>query len=1247
MDRNLFSWNGSTFGQNITTPIISFSLGSQDLDNCSMQMDLSIPIAFGFTDEPRRQRRALDGSGFGGTQLQDSGTNVGRRNNMTMAYHAYDVPAATTVVVMHLSWWDHAATFRIFFRHDALPTEEMYDDMETVMEEDVVLAWHRETGSSRTWVPNIGRRRGKLYVGIQTTGSNILQHTAPSAGEYKLRASTVNCMSWEDSPENWENDCGVILDLSTSAMKCNCSFPRPKAVIGGSVHFPPNSIDFDKIFGNPESLTENDKVFYVVIGEWVIYLLLIIFLNVDFQRLREKMRNESPKKKIQLEQLSVLPPDRMPASYLYHITINTGSMFAAGTSARIGFQLFGSKLKTAVKMLNPGGESLLRGGSYDFIMPVKQPLGHLELLHIWHDNTGGGDAASWFLREVIIKDMQTDRTSQFVCYDWLSDVRGDCQVQKALHAATREQMQSFNTLFRENTNALFYDQHMWTSPVVSPKGSSFSKAERLSCCWAVVNAMMVASAMWYRDEDDDSITNIVYNLGFIRFTLQELYVGLVTTVVVTPVAMAPLLLFRKEIPGSITAPGVRRSNSGKRLSRWPKYVAWVIVVVSSVVSSFFVIMYSLDWGREKSEAWLKAFFLSFCLSSVVAETGQLLILALLTAWICNPTPSSKQRKYEIKTDQLHLHLLDRKASEKVHPPGVASVLRMKRKNNQRRRFFFVLQEYILLFLFVAVLFFISQQDKDPFAFHASRTLSTTLTEDFDSITTPEEFWAWTEKILLPTLYPSFWYNGWKMKYLDRQFPLHTEAFRIGPPRLTQIREAADTMQQDNAQNGWIVAVTNDGLSCWQFNATSTMAYGSDCVSEYSMELPTALSKATSTLSDLQRNNWIDQYTKWLVLEMSFYYPSRKLFSSLRMVVQRNNVGHLSTSAVVGTHRVFQYENTSDYGVMIAHILFIFFFLATFIMEVVNIEGEGMRFFLSVWNLISFVSIVGSAVVICAFGIRYHFASEALKMIVEVTGELGIDHFVDFESTFWWDEAFKIVLAILVFVNTLKMLRVVRFNKTIAKFLALPGAMKNDLIGFSVTSAIVFMAFISSGEEILSDLDSNLRMIEESLDDTLDVACSICPDAEDTSDGTSFNRKDQRVALSLLSKKPSKDTYETANEAAPQASTSVMSLVYEEAQSVLRTHEDDAAKLNEVQNETRRRAQAIVQRKLAAKRRIKQARHGGERLASIAESAEVLLEQHADDEERLERQYQNNRRQFENKLQQKLTARRKQKDKEKK
>ncbi|XP_078664149.1 polycystin-2-like protein 1 [Branchiostoma floridae x Branchiostoma belcheri] len=195
---------------------------------------------------------------------------------------------------------------------------------------------------------------------------------------------------------------------------------------------------------------------------------------------------------------------------------------------------------------------------------------------------------------------------------------------------------------------------------------------------------------------------------------------------------------------------------------------------------------------------------------------------------------------------------------------------MKRKNEQRQKFLILLREYSLLFLFVVVLFFISQQDKDPLAFHASQTLSSRLTEEFDSITTPDGFWTWAEEVMLPVLYPSLWYNGWKMKYLDRQFPLYTEAFRIGPPRLTQIRKAP------------------------------------------------------------------------------------------------------------------------------------------------------------------------------------------------ASGEVGIDTFVDLGPSFWWDDAFKYVLASVVFVNTLALLRVVKFNKTIAHFLALPGAMKDDLMGFSLVSAIAFMAFSSSG-----------------------------------------------------------------------------------------------------------------------------------------------------------------------------------------
>ncbi|XP_078664126.1 uncharacterized protein LOC144907197 [Branchiostoma floridae x Branchiostoma belcheri] len=361
MERNLFSWNASTIGQNVTTPIIILSLGDPHIDNCSMQVDLETPIALELTEQPRRKRRALQERGFGGTQLTVSGVRTG---NMTMEHYAFDVPASTVVVVMQLSWWDHAAAYRVFFRYDSPPTEELYDGMDIAMEEDVVLAWHRGTRSLRTWIPNIEQRRGKLYVGIQTIliRPNCLLvglglQTAPSPRDYELRASTVSCLSWEYLSEKWSNtQCGVHLDLSNSAIRCNCSFPRLKAVIGASVHFPPNSIDFDKVFGNPNILTENNIVFYAVIGEWALYILLMIILNVNFQRLREMMSRNSAAPKRKLPQLSILPPDRMPAPYLYQITVNTGSMFGASTSSRVGFQIFGSRCKTAAKTLNPAGE---------------------------------------------------------------------------------------------------------------------------------------------------------------------------------------------------------------------------------------------------------------------------------------------------------------------------------------------------------------------------------------------------------------------------------------------------------------------------------------------------------------------------------------------------------------------------------------------------------------------------------------------------------------------------------------------------------------------------------------------------------------------------------------------------------------------------------------------------------------------------------------------------------------------------
>ncbi|CAH1244341.1 Hypp7267 [Branchiostoma lanceolatum] len=351
----------------------------------------------------------------------------------------------------------------------------------------------------------------------------------------------------------------------------------------------------------------------------------------------------------------------------------------------------------------------------------------------------------------------------------------------------------------------------------------------------------------------------------------------------------------------------------------------------------------------------------------------------------------------------------------------------------------------LMLLLVVVLFYISHNDKEQSAFHASQTLTNTLIEELNEITTADELWTWTEEILLPILYPSFWYNGWKMKYLDRQFPLYTESFRLGPPLLTQ------------------------------------------------------------------DNEWIDNYTDYVVLDLSLYYPSLKLFSSLRLTVQQEDIGHLSTSATVATHRLFQYENDSDY-------------------------------------------------------VMYHSASAALDKLVEATGELGIDHFVDLSSTFWWDDTFKTVLAIVVFITTLTLLRVVRFSKTIASFIALPRAMKNDLIGFSFSSEP------SQGKYELEAMSpSTSSDIKEEVENLLKAH------KEDTARYEEIQNESKRRAAVMLKRKMAERRIKT--QAKPDEKQAISQCVQE----MMEQHAADKKRLEQQQGMNRRLFQSKLRQKMALRR----------------------------------------------------------------
>ena len=66
---------------------------------------------------------------------------------------------------------------------------------------------------------------------------------------------------------------------------------------------------------------------------------------------------------------------------------------------------------------------------------VCRPLGPLNYIRVWHDNSGAGASASWFLKYIIVRDLQTMQKFYFICQNWLAVEKNDGTVSPLLFAS--------------------------------------------------------------------------------------------------------------------------------------------------------------------------------------------------------------------------------------------------------------------------------------------------------------------------------------------------------------------------------------------------------------------------------------------------------------------------------------------------------------------------------------------------------------------------------------------------------------------------------------------------------------------------------------------------------------------------------------------------------------------------------------------------------------------------------------------
>ncbi|GBN97141.1 hypothetical protein AVEN_257225-1 [Araneus ventricosus] len=93
---------------------------------------------------------------------------------------------------------------------------------------------------------------------------------------------------------------------------------------------------------------------------------------------------------------------------------------------QVHFIISGEDDETDVRALADDQRPILQRGAINcFIMSVPRCLGQLNYLRIWHDNSGEGKNASWYLKHVVVKDIITGYKYEFIAERWFAVEEGD------------------------------------------------------------------------------------------------------------------------------------------------------------------------------------------------------------------------------------------------------------------------------------------------------------------------------------------------------------------------------------------------------------------------------------------------------------------------------------------------------------------------------------------------------------------------------------------------------------------------------------------------------------------------------------------------------------------------------------------------------------------------------------------------------------------------------------------------------
>ncbi|KAG1677778.1 Polycystic kidney disease protein 1-like 2 [Nymphon striatum] len=895
---------------------------------------------------------------------------------------------------------------------------------------------------------------------------------------FMILTSKTICSYFNEELQSWEVDGMKPKSVEFDTLTC-CS--NHLTTFGSGFFVMPNTIDFDYVFENA-SIVDNLTIYVTVIVSFALYLLLLVYT-------RRKDNKD-------LEKLGATPvTDNKPEyKYLYEILVFTGTKSNSETDSKISFVLSGDIDDTGVRSLVDKERPIFRRSSIDsFILSTPRPLGLLKYFRIWHDNSGKGKTASWYLDFIVVRDVQTGKKYEFIAHKWFGVEYDDGAIDRMLPVSGKDEVANFSHLFSTTSNRNLRDGHLWLSIFLRPPRSRFTRAQRLSSCMALLYLSMLVNIMWYGSTPSKPTSGL--KVGPFSLSPAEIGVGVMSNIIVFVPSLIIITLFRKSRPRKLRPSRITEAlkKQTKKIQKKKKFtfpwwciiIAWMLTIACILVSLFFLWAYGIT---------------TLC-SIFLTQPLKVVLLALVFSMVCKNLDQDEDDADEDEEDPcladdeewLHAEMNTRRK----RPPkllNTAEMQSLREKREKELEMYSIAKEVFAYLMFLWILLTLSYGNRDPSAIHLRQTLFNIFLKPGDSnidyykfVRNETKLYEWIKEAFLPELIVQEWYNGAPPNTLGG-FSEDRTNFIIGVPILRQVRVKENTCtvhpvvwpvtehcsgyghlineQEVDFREGWsdnkkaypqyeFQYQPAEKLKSLPFWGILDWYGGGGYVYPISHPLRGKLNYLRKDMDRLMKSNWIDKSTRALFVEFGIYNAQVNLFSTVTIVAEFLPGGGIIPYDRIDVFRLQRYHTGFGLFILVCEVTFMLFVIYYTVHELKKCCKQKRNYLKSPVNLLGFAIVTISWSAFVMFVQREYLTYGILDVFRKTngTGYIRLQHVAAV------DEVLGYLVAFLVFLGNLKFLNLLRFNKRLGILSATLKECAAELSSFGVCLLIVFLAFV--------------------------------------------------------------------------------------------------------------------------------------------------------------------------------------------